>query len=248
MSRISIVLKKDVDERELKGSVFITGFAGFGLVGYLTSRHIAYSLKMERIGFVRTRYIPETTFYTKNSGLVLPFEIYYRKIDSKKLVVLVNHGFPHSRERTDYAEVVVNWLKKIGVAEVILVGGLDPSVKEDPNERYRWIPLGGTKRFLDAPILEERHVVGPLALTMMFAEIEGIPGVVILPYAEPYRADPRATAIAVDIISKLIGINIDVSELYREAKIIEELEVKEKELVKKVYNSETGEKQHPMYM
>ncbi len=248
MRRVSIVLKKDVDPEELKNAVFITGFAGFGLVGYLTSRHIVYALKMKRIGFIRTRYVPETTFYTKSSGLIFPFEIYYSNINNKKLIVLVNHGFPHARERTDYAETVISWLKKIYVSEVILVGGLDPSVKEDPNEKYRWIPLGGTKRSLNAPILEERHVVGPLALTMMFAEIESIPGVAIFPYAEPYRADPRATAIAVNIISEITGIPIDVSELYKEAKIIEELESKEKELVKKVYEAETGEKQHPMYM
>lgn len=248
MPRINVILKESIDQKELKDAIFITGFAGFGLVGYLTSRHIAHALKMKKIGFIRTRYIPETTFYTRKLGLVFPFEIYYTSYinNNKKLIVLVNHGFPHTRERADYAETIIQWLKKIGVSEVILVGGLDPSVKEKPDEIYRWIPLGKTTIKLSAPILEERHVVGPLALTMMFAEIENIPGVAIFPYAEPYRADPKATAVAVKVISEITGIPIDVSELYKEAKIIEELESKEKELVKKVY--ETGEKQHPMYM
>ncbi len=248
MRTVKIVLKHGFDENVLKDSIFITGFPGFGLVGYLTSKHIALTLKMEKIGFIKTKYLPETTFYIKGAGLIFPFELYYKEVNGVKLLVQVNHSIPHLHERTYFAETIVNWLKDIGVRETILVGGLDPSVKEHPDEKYRWIPLGPTNRELDAPLLEERYVIGPLALTMMFVEANNIPGVAIFPYAEPYRADPKATAIAVNLISEMLKLEIDVTRLYKEATILEEIESRERELIKKVYESELSKKQHPMYM
>lgn len=248
MKRINIMLIEDISLDELKDSTFITGYTGFGLVGYLATRHIAFQLKMKRIGFVETKYMPESTFYTKHIGIIYPFEIYYKVINNQKILVLVNHSIPDARERTYYVRTVAQWVKEIRVKDAILVGGLDPAVRESKEEKYRWIPIGDVNVSLEAPILEERHVVGPLALTMMYLHAYKIPGVVILPYAEPYRPDPRATAVAVTEIARLLNIEIDVSQLYREAGIIEELESKKEELLKRVYETEVGEKGHPMYM
>jgi len=248
MKGINLVFIEDFDLKELKNSVFITGYAGFGLVGYLASRHIAFTLKMKRIGFVKTRYMPEVTFYIKGTGIVYPFELYYKMINNKKVLVLVNHSIPNIKERTFFAETIANWLKESGVKEAILIGGLDPSVKETPEETYRWIPLQETTISLDAPLLEESHVVGPLALTMMFIASKNIPGIAIFPYAEPYRPDPRATAVAVSIISKILDIEIDVSELYKEASVIEKIESKKEEFIGRVLEAESKSRQHQMYM
>ncbi len=248
MKRINVVLTSNIGKDKLEDSIFITGYTGFGLVGYLTTRHIAYELGMDRIGFIETKYMPESTFYNERIGIVYPFELYYKVIGDKKLLVLVNHSIPDTRERTYFVKEVANWVREVGVREAVLVGGLDPAVKEGKDEKFRWIPIGSTEKKLDAPLLIDRHVVGPLALTMMYFNAYSIPGVVILPYAEPYRPDPRATAIAVAEISKLLGINIDVTELYREAGVIEEIESKKEELLKKVYETELSDKNHPMYM
>jgi len=248
LKRVNILFIEDIEEDELRNSIFITGYTGFGLVGYLATRHIAFQLEMKRIGFVETKYMPESTFYTRNIGIIYPFEIYYKRISDLKLLVLVNHSLPDARERTYYVKTVTKWVKDIGVKEAILVGGLDPAVRESGDEKYRWIPLGNPSISLKAPILEERHVVGPLALTMMYLHAHRIPGIVILPYAEPYRPDPRATAVAVSEIARLLNIEIDVSQLYREAGIIEELESKKEELLKRIYETETSERGHPMYM
>ncbi len=248
MARISIVLDEGISRDQLRGSVFITGYTGFGLVGYLASRHIAYKLDMVRIGFIETRYMPETTFYISKYGIIYPFELYFKEVDNGlKLVVLVNHTIPDTRERALYVKTVSKWVRDIGVCKAILIGGLDPAIRERPSEKYRWIPIGGFNEKLSAPILEERYVVGPLALTMMYLNAYKVPGVVLLSYAEPYRPDPRATAIIVSEISRLLDIPIDVGDLYEEAKSMERIESKMEELLEKIYETES-KKEHPMYM
>ncbi len=248
MPRINIIIEQDFDISKLKNSIFITGYAGFGLVGYLASRHIAYKLDMQRIGFIETKYMPETTFYIRKYGIIYPFELYYKEINKLKIIVLVNHSIPDTRERTIYVKTICKWVSDVGVKEAILIGGLDPAIKEDPSEKYRWIPIRDTNRELEAPLLEERYVVGPLALTMMYLNAYRVPGVVLLSYAEPYRPDPRATAVVVSEIAKILGINIDVSDLYEEAKAMERIESKREELLTKIYEQEISKKEHPMYM
>lgn len=227
----SIVLLKDTPLRELNGSTFITGYPGFGLVGYLTSKYVVTELHLEKIGFVKTKYMGEVTYYSKELGLIYPFELYYGRVNGKGILVLLNHTLPHERERTEYVETICKWLKEIGVSRSILVGGLDPSVKEKEDETYRWLPIAGFNIELDAPKLIDKYVIGPLALTMIFMDAYRIPSVVILSYTELYRPDPRASAVAVNVISKLLEIEIDASKLLEEASIIEAIEEK-KELMK----------------
>lgn len=242
MGGISIVLNK-VNREDLRSSTFITGFPGFGLVGYLASKHLAYALNLKRAGFIETLYVPESTFYINNVGVVYPFELYYGLVNNVKMLVLVNHTVPEARERTKFAKAIAQWLKELEVSEAFLLGGLDPSIRESSGEVYRWIPFGGTRRKMNAPILEERYVVGPLALLMMYLDIFEVPGITILSYAEPYRPDPRASATAITALSDALDVSVDVSQLSREAEIIEEVE---RNIQKSL---ESGSKSpYPMYM
>ncbi len=246
---IRLFMLEDIDKKELEGSVFITGYQGFGMVGYLTSRHIALELGLKRIGFIRTLYFPEATFYKRGIGIIYPFELYHGEVGDRKLLVLINHGIPHVRERTNFAEFLGKMARDMGVSEAILVGGLDPAIKESEDEEYRWIPVGRTERKLDAPLLEEKHVIGPLALTIMFMNAYHIPGVAIFSYADLYRPDPKATIVAVNVISGLLGIRIGTGKLAEEIKIIEEVEKKREEIMKALEGEVSSEKPgHQMYI
>ncbi|MEM4748455.1 MAG: PAC2 family protein, partial [Thermosphaera sp.] len=189
---------------------------------------------------IKTRHMPEVTLYGEG-GLLYPFELYAGEASGRKILVLLNNAVPHIHERTDYAEFTTLLMKAFKVEEAILVGGLDPSLKEDENERYRWIPIGATKISLNAPVLKNRHVIGPLALTMMFVEAYGLKGVVILSYTDLYKPDPRASAVAVEIIGELINAKIDTSSLLEEAKIIDAIEM-EREKIEKAMEGELSEK------
>ncbi len=239
---ITIHYLEEIGKDELENAVFITGFQGFGMVGYLASRHIAYELRLQRIGFIKTRYMPETTFYNKERGISYPFELYYGRVGKTKLVVLVNHAIPLERERTAYAEFIAKWVKENNLAKAILIGGLDPAIRESEDEKYRWIPISGYKADLDAPILSDKYVVGPLALTIMFMNAYRVPGIAIFAYTELYRPDPRASAVAVEAIAKLLGITIDTRKLIEEAAAIEAIEEERKKLLKTIEGEVRSEK------
>ena len=149
------------------------------------------------------------------------FEIFAS--NKHKLCVIVNHGVPRDRERSDYARVIIEWLKNEEVRELILIGGLDKRFKVVGDAAsYRWLSTSHSKTKLSAPLFEKGlYIIGPLALMLMYAEVYELPAIVLLPYADPGRPDPRAAAVAVEEISKIIGVKIDVKPLYIDAERIE---------------------------
>ncbi|MEZ0394375.1 MAG: PAC2 family protein [Desulfurococcaceae archaeon] len=246
---MKIIFFEGFDPSVLRGSTLITGFQGFGLVGYLSSRHIASQLGLRKVGFIRTRSFPETTAYADDYGVVYPFEIYYGEPERPglKLTVLVNNATPTVRDRTDYAEAVARWAKEAGISRAILIGGLDPSLREG-DERYKWIPMGGYSEKLQAPMLVNRHIIGPLALLIMFMDAYRVPGVAIFVYTELYKPDLRASATAVEIVGELLGLKIDAAKLLEGAQLIESLEAEREKLAKIVEGEVVGKKHQQMYI
>lgn len=231
-----------VDLSKLRESILITGYQGFGLVGYFATRHLVKELKFTKIGFIKTRYMPEATMFTRDYDIEFPFEVYAGVAGKHKVIVVLHNNTPHERERVSYAEFLATWAKEVGVKEAVLVGGLSVELRESPDEKFRWIPINDTSiHFSDARVLEERYVVGPLALTIMFMKAYGLRGVVVLPFAEPYRPDPKAGAVAVEVIARILNVEINTQKLMEEAAIIEAIEEERKKAEKL---SEEAEKRY----
>ncbi len=207
------------DRYDITGYNAITGFPGFGYTGYLTTRYIVQELRMKRMGVIVTQELPDYTSL-EDYGIVFPHEIFVDQDNG--LIVVINHSLPVKKYRDHYVKVLLKWLKDNNIGELVLIGGLNAKLREGA-ERYRWIKGSTSKRILNAPQMKKGlYVVGPLAHTILYSELLNIPYIVVLPYAEPLRPDPRAAAIAVEVINELYGLSIDTSKLYEEARRIEQ--------------------------
>lgn len=232
MNNIKIVLK-GINEDQLKGVNFITGFRTLGEVGYIATRYIALKLGMKRVGFVLTKYLRDVTFLDEY-GIATPFELFYD--DKNHLLVLLSHLLPLQREANEFSETIVKWLKKLNVTNVILIGGLDKRYRTS-NCNLRWLKTSKSQLNLSHPMMEKQLLmIGPLALFTIYSEIEDLPATILLPYADRDRIDPAAAAIAVEEVGRIFNIKIDVGELYEDAKKIEEELQKQLELIQKEFN------------
>lgn len=226
---IKIVLK-GITEDELKGAKFITGFRTLGEVGYIATRYLVLKLNMKRVGFILTKYLRDVTFLDEY-GLATPFELFYDK--EHHILALLSHLLPLQKEVNSFSEKIIKWLKSINVSEMILIGGLDKRYKSD-NYNLRWLKNSFSKVNLPYPLMEKQLlIIGPLALFIIYSEIEEIPATVLLPYADRERIDPAAAAVAIEEINKLYNLSVDVTELYEDARKIEEELQKQLELIQK---------------
>lgn len=230
-----------VCRRNVSGKTLITGFQGLGYVGSISVDHLINVLGAERIGFIETSYMPPVV-WVKREKIQLPYEIY----EFKDLVILRFEGVPMNRMASLLMHEVVKWASENRVEKMILIGGLNISYREGEGDHVRFIAnniyeerYGKVK-----PIVQEGvQIVGPLALLLNYSEIYNVPAVALLAYADPDRIDPRGAANALKALSKIINIEVDISELIDKARRVEE----EIRVYSEVVNKEEGRRISGMY-
>ncbi|MEM3754913.1 MAG: PAC2 family protein [Candidatus Bathyarchaeia archaeon] len=209
----------EVKGRKFHNCTFITGFHGIGETGYIAVSYLVHALKSKRIGFIEVSR-PPPFITTYENGIVTPFEVY-----RKNNIVLAKFEFsPHRSEESEFVKELAKWVVKERFKDAILIGGLDESFRMG-NGDMRIVPTKAylpKVKYFDSPLLESGlFVYGPLAIMLSEFEMRNFPAMAILPYASPNRADPRAAAIAIKKISKVYMLNVDTSELEKDAEEIE---------------------------
>ena len=207
----------DLSREETEGAILVTGFRGFGMVGYLVTKHLALTLGAEKRGVALTDLYPPVVVIEED-GPGYPFEFYYKKLENdKKLIILIHRANPEREVQDAYIRSLAEWAKKAGIHLMVLVGGLSSDFRPEREEHgYRWVAnryYNGEK--LKAPLMEAGlGVVGPLALLYMYTDILGIPALMVLPYAVADRPDYEAVIKGLKVIGdEILGVEINVKEL-----------------------------------
>lgn len=235
-SRIRVKLESSV----FRDKVLVAGFHGIGYVGYLAVKHLVKALNGKLVGHILTAWMPQFVAATPD-GILSPYEVY----DIGTSVVFVPN-VPMSRYDTNLVPLALAEASVSGGARLaLLIGGLDNRFRRDEGD-FRY---AATRAFLaahgelvkGAKRLEEGlYIVGPLATMLAYYSAYDFPAVAILPYADPSSVDPLAAKVAVDLVSKMLGVEVDTSELVRLAEEKVKLERELEEIRKKATKGEEG--------
>ncbi|MHA2504603.1 MAG: proteasome assembly chaperone family protein [Candidatus Kariarchaeaceae archaeon] len=218
-SNIEFVIKDDYKD-SLSGCTLVTGFYGIGKVGFISVNHMVEKLGAIRIGAVLTDFLPPF-LSVKENRLVLPFEIYKHE----DIIFLSAFFEPYKYEHRSFAHALIQWAKRNQMSHAILIGGLDSRLKADDEVIAKGVYSSVfMKKFNQTPVPmmdEGLFITGPMALVLMYAELQDFPAMGIMPYAERSRPDPIAASHAVELVNDLLQTDIGVDELVREAESIE---------------------------
>ncbi len=242
MSLRSIRIK--LGDISLRDKVLVAGFHGVGYVGWIAVRHIVKMYSNPRRGFIYTPYMQP--YVSVSEGIKTPYELY----DLGEVVVFVPQIPLASRDISLVPITLAEKFVEEGGKYSILIGGLDSRFREG-NEKIR---IAATSAFIntyknvlekiEARFIEENlYIVGPLAYMLTVFESENFPALTLLPYAEIGRPDPKAAAVAVEILRGLLGVKSKVEELLEEGERIE----KEIEEIKSRIEKISRERETPPY-
>ncbi|RLE71271.1 MAG: hypothetical protein DRJ37_05370 [Thermoprotei archaeon] len=213
-----IVLKGDIPDN----AVFVTGFQGIGITGYIAIRHLISSLKAKPLGFILLDKMPPFV-WMEEDRLATPIQIF----SYDRYVFLMVEFLPSPPEVYKLITKICEWV--VGTqkfSEALLIGGLDLRVKkEGEKEDLKFAATTcATKKVLERgyKVLDRGlFVTGPLALMLMGFEALDFPALAILAYANSARPDPMAAAVAIRCFSEMYGVKVDVEELIKDAQKIE---------------------------
>lgn len=220
---LEIKLFKD---QNLKGYTLIEGFPGVGLVGPMACSYMVEKLDMEYVGYVESDQFPPIAVI--HDGVPMFTARMY--VDRKyKLVIMLSEFTIPIAMVYQLSMSILSFARKSGINRVISLGGM-PSLK--PAENAYLVSVGNGKKNLSPELkpINEGVVAGVSALLLAYGSQLGIQVSDILVEANPNVMDPKNAEFAISGLNKLLGINIDLKELEREA---EEVEARVKAMLKK---------------
>ena len=223
---IDITLTQTVD---LKGATLIEGFPGVGLVGPMAISYIIDKLGMKYIGFVESDDFPPIVSIHDSKPLP-PVRVYYN--DKNRLVAVfaefaIPLGIVH-----ELSDKLFGFVSENKITSIISIGGIPGkdaqgetvyAIASSP-ELMRDVEKAGLN-----PVIEGVST-GVSALLIQKAANSDVHDINVLVPVDPSVIDPKYAEQAIKSINKLLKLDVDVSELEKEAK---DVEAKVRDLLKK---------------
>ncbi len=222
---------------DVKNAVVIEGSPELGLIGNIVGWLLVEELGMDEIGHIESKYFPPLAVLYKGVA-IQPFRIYS---DNEVVLFLSDFVVPPNVTH-DMTNSIVEWMERNQSTELITLNSVAVREKTNgvagaANSEESLKRLGD----LEIPILPFGNINGISGTLLTRTKTSNIPGSCLFAEVLNQYPDPRAAASIVDVLNRMLNINVDADPLIKEA---EEIESRLKELA----NAVQGEQESPAYM
>jgi uncharacterized protein (TIGR00162 family) len=217
---------------KLKHPLLIEGLPGIGNVGKVAVEHLIEMTKAVKFAELYSKDFPPQVFINTDGTIKLVNnEFYYwkaKKKNQRDLVLLTGdyQGLSASGQY-ELAETILDICESLGVKEVFTLGGygLGYEVKEPS------VLFATTNRKLVEKIKKYGAVfrknepgggiIGASGLLLGLGKLRGFEGVCFMGETPGYLVDPKSAKAVLKVITRIMNLDIDLSQLERKAEEIE---------------------------
>lgn len=237
---VSVVEFKEVGEEP----IVVAGLPDVGLVGLIAAFHLASKAGMEEVGFLESDLLPPVVVLHR--GIPKPP---IRILGSGNLVVIVSETAIPAAAIPKVSRAIIEWASKKKAKLIVTIGGI--AVEDRYKlEKPRVYAMASTEKALEevkskgVEVLDRAYIVGPYALIMRLAPLYNVTVVGLLAQSFFNYPDPDAAASALEELEKIIGVEIDVSELREKG---EEIRIAARDLMKRTEAELARMRKHQEY-
>jgi uncharacterized protein len=206
----------EIKKTVLKSPIIFAGFVGAGLVGPLSVGHIIDKLKMEEIGYLRSRYLPPSTVFIQGR-LRHPFRLYSNN-DGTICAIICEITLPFGLH--DIVSTILNWAEKNGSHEIVILDGVAAATHDNKAFCAAEEDLCRVMESNDIKMIPQGFITGVAGGLLNECLVRKIQGVTLLVKASEKGADPLAAATLVEAVNRAYNMNIDTTDLRKYKKKI----------------------------
>ena len=230
---------------KLESPVMIAGWPGMGLLAKIVADFMVWSLNAKLVAEI---LVPEPRIAVKKGIGEIEWnrhQVFATDAREGGLLVVTGPNQPTvPSEMYELASAVVELAKEFGVNMIITsaatmgVEGIPPRVSAIVSSPE----LGAVADMYGVTLVDDARITGLNGVLIGMAKQEGIPAICLL--SEIYYADvpqPLSAKAVLSVLSKIIGVTLDLSPLDKQAKEIEEILQTVKERVREAMERRKGE-------
>jgi uncharacterized protein len=220
--------------------IIFAGFVGAGLAGPISVGYIIEKLKMEEVGYMRSKYLPPSTVFIQGR-LRHPFRFYSNKEGT--ICAIICEITLRMEGLYTLVAAILDWAEQKGSHEIVILDGVASDSHDEKAYCAAEEDLCRIMQDKGISMIPQGFITGIPGGILNECILRDIQGVSFLVKADDKQPDPLAAATLVDAVNRAYDTNIDVTELRKQK---EKLGVDFKELSDKY--SEGRKTDAGMYM
>jgi uncharacterized protein len=217
----------EVKKITYKSPIIFAGFVGPGLAGPLSIGFMIERLKMQEIGYLRSRYLPPSTVFIQGR-LRHPFRFYSNKTGT--ICAIICEVTLRMEGLYNIASTILDWAESKGTKELVILDGV--ASDEHDNKTFCAAEEDLCRIMSDKGIsmISQGFITGIPGSILNECIIRKIRAITLLVKASHTSPDPLAAATLIEAVNSVYGLAIDTKELRRQK---EKLGLEFKELSEK---------------
>ena len=239
---------KETVKTELKNPVLIEGLPGMGMVGRITARFLIKQLGATRFAELYSPHFPYYVLVNKKGSVRLlraEFFCWKSPKGENDLVFLIGDSQAQTIEgQYEVTDSILEFASKLGVKTIITIGGYRKEAEEAPKVIVVSTSPELLKRALQAKAIASppgNPIVGTAGLLLGLAKFKKIDALCLLGETRGYLADPMAAKSVLEILQKMLGLEINLKDLDTQIE-------KSKEIVTRMHEIEARREKYTQKM
>ncbi|MEW6722455.1 MAG: proteasome assembly chaperone family protein [Candidatus Micrarchaeota archaeon] len=222
MKETLIIEKKAL--KKLRKGILVTGLPGIGLIGQVVGRYLVEELKAVKIANLISPHFPHQVFMTKKGGLrIIKNSFYHYRGKTRDVVILLGDiQAMSSVGQYEVAGAVLDYCKRIGVTEILTVGGYSTGKIAEQRKIFGVASNDALRERLKkfGVIFGEAKgsIVGAAGLLPALGKSRGFDGSCIMGETHGSYIDTASARQIVLMLSRYLSIKVDIKRLDERAK------------------------------
>jgi uncharacterized protein (TIGR00162 family) len=223
-----------LEHPELKDPIFIEGLPGVGNVGKLAADHLIEELGAKKFAEIHSKYFPPQVLVLGDGTIrLVNNELYYWKAENESqtdLIILIGDYQGLTADgQYHLADAILDLVEKMGAKKLYTLGGYGTGKM---TEKPRVLGAATDKEIVKE--MKKRNVVfrknepgggivGASGLLLGVGKMRGMNGVCLMGETSGYLVDPKSAQSVLEILSDLLNVKIDFSDLESRAEQMDKL-------------------------
>lgn len=221
------------EEIILKDAILLEGLPGVGNVGKLAAMHLIEELKAKKcVELYSSHFPPQVLIDEEGIVNLVNNELYYYsgKDAERDLLFLVGeYQGMDSSGQYEICQKLIELVKEMGVTTIYTLGGYGlGKLVPEPRVLGAATSLDIVNLFKEAGVKfidgePGAGIVGASGLLLGLGKLQGLEGGCLMGETSGYMVDPKSASMVLKSLQKLLGVEIDLSELEERAKQVDSI-------------------------
>jgi uncharacterized protein (TIGR00162 family) len=233
------ILKMEAKPK-LKDPVLIEGLPGIGQVGKIATEYLEEQLKAKKFATLYSHTFPPQVLVKKN-GTIEPMknEFYFYKGKRDLIFLTGNTQAATNDGQYRLSEKILDLAEEFGCSLIYTLGGFGVGRSVEKPKVYGAVNNDSLVKELEkiGVVLERSgvgHIIGASGLLLGLSQLRNMGSICLMGETSGFYVDPKSAKAVLDVLTRHIGIEINLKNLEKKAKEVEKMTAEAAEIEKKI--------------